>query len=289
MNEIFAIDPEAPEDLKDIKAMFEKFGLSNGRFIADFPEGWLLSLRDHAQRLQGLDRSRLFRLIEIHKDALLRVNLDFSRTKTWGENVSGARFPRQKISKILGTDPNPLGLETLQKFLWDDESGNASRGSHIAMNPDAYRIAVAPLFQHSTEIHLVDPFFHLRRENGDTDRNRESILREILLEAEISQRCELIKIHFKYLGSIHKNKKAQELIIESDLEYLCAELNLKSLMIEFDVSDDVGHGRYIFGLKGGLQFDHGFDCKRDKTNHVHWLSRAELDPIIKRFSNYRVM
>ena len=49
--------------------------------------------------------------------------------------------------------------------------------------------------------------------------------------------------------------------------------------LNFDIHDDMTHGRYIFSIKGGMQFDHGFSLGNKKTNHVHWLSKKELTPI----------
>lgn len=281
MNEIFAIDPQAPVDLKDIKAMLEQFGLTNGRFIANFPDDWLRMFNAHVEHLQGLDRARLVRLLDLHKDALLAVNLDFRRTKSWVENANEAKQSRKGISRVLAADPNPLGIETLQKFLWEDDSENSSRGAHIPMSTDAYRKAVAPLLQHSTEIQLVDPFFQLRRSNGEIHRGRSNVLREFFIEAENSNRCKVFKINFK--REIHLSWAAQELQIEKDLENICEEAKISSLLIEYSLHDEIVHGRYIFSIKGGLHFDHGFEPLRDKTNHVHWLSRSELEPILRRY------
>ncbi len=281
MNEIYAIDPKAPEDLKDIKSMFEQFGLSNGRFIANFPEDWIRMVNEHVQHLQGLDRSRYTRLLELHKDALLSVSLDFRRAKSWVENANEAKESRKGIYRVLGANPNPFGIETLQKFLWEDDSENKSRGAHIPMTCEAYTKAIGPLLQHSTEIHLVDQFFQLRRSNGEMHKGRASVLCNFFIEAEKSNRCEIFKIHFK--RESHFSKSFQESQIEDDLNEICDISNLSKLAIEYDLHDEIGHGRYIFSVKGGLHFDHGFEPLRDKTNHVHWLSKAELEPILRRY------
>ena len=281
MNEVFAIDPKAPLDLKDIKAMLEQFGLTNGRFIANFPDDWLRMFNEHVEHLQGLDKARLVRLLDLHRDALLAVNLDFRRAKSWVENANEAKLARKVISRVLAADPNPLGIETLQKFLWEEDSENNSRGAHISMSTDAYRKAVAPLFQHSTEIQLVDPFFQLRRSNGEIHKGRFNVLREFFIEAENSIRCEVFKIHFK--REIHLSKAEQESQIEEDLDQICEEARISSLIIEYCIHDEIGHGRYIFSIKGGLHFDYGFEPLRDKTNHVHWLSKSELEPILRRY------
>ena len=281
MNEIFAIDPNAPQDLKDISAMLKQFGLEHGRFIAKFPNDWVNMLQVHVHQLQGLDRARLTRLLELHKDALLEVPDDFRRAKSWIENATAAKLRRQSISRILAADMNDQGVETLNHFLWEDDSTDSSRGGHISMSTDAYRRTVAPLFQQSTEIHLVDSFFQLRRANGELHRGRASVLREFLEQADESGRTELFTIHFK--REAHLTKVNQEDQIDLDLNDLCEQAKIKKINVHYCVWDEMSHGRYVFSIKGGLQFDHGFEPLREKTNHVHWLSKAELEPIIRKY------
>jgi hypothetical protein len=281
MNEIFAIDPNAPRDIKDIKAMFENFGLTNGRFIANYPNDWQQMLTANMNRLEGLDRSRFIRLLDLHRDTLLGISGDYRRGKTWLDNLSDNNLKRIGIDKILADDPNPLGLETLNDFLWNQDVVNMSRGAHIPMTLDSYRHAIAPIFEHQTEIHIVDPYFHLRTDRGDIHRAKISLLREILKLAEKSSRCDFLILHFKKIIGI--SREAQEEFIESDLIEIIKDCSINRLSVNFVVWDEMFHGRYIFGIKGGLQFDYGFEIIRDKTNHVHWLSKSELEPIIKRY------
>lgn len=283
MNEIYAIDPDAPQDLKDISAMLKQFGLEHGRFIAKFPDEWTTLLQLHVRQLEGLDRSRLIRLLELHKDALLEVPDEFRRAKSWIENAKEAKLRKKSISRVLASDMNPHGVETLKQFLWEDDITNSSRGAHIPMSADAYRRAAAPLFKQSTEIHMVDSFFQLRRSNGETHRGRASVLLELLEEADKSGRTELFTIHFKREVSLTKFNQERE--IGLDLDDLCDQARIKKINVDFRVWDDMPHGRYIFSVKGGLQFDHGFEPIRDKTNHVHWLSKVELEPIFMKYTS----
>jgi len=281
MNEIYAIDPSAPQDLKDIKAMLDQFGLANGRFIANLPDEWIELLKQNVQHFKGLDQSRFFRLLELHKDALLSIDINFKRAKSWNENAIAAKDARIGISKVLGADPNSFGFETLQKFLWVDELVGDSRGAHIPMTIESYTRAISPLLELSTEVHLVDPFFNLRRLNGELHRGKEALLRGFLMEAEKSKRCEVFKIHFKLQGEESINFQKSK--IEADLTYICEQVNLKKVAIQYTLNEEIGHGRYIFSIKGGLQFDHGFEPLKDKKNHVHWLSKSELEPIQMRY------
>ena len=70
----------------------------------------------------------------------------------------------------------------------------------------------------------------------------------------------------------------------NDLEEIIDTQKLVNVQPDFTLNDKnkMKHGRYIFSIKGGLQFDYGFEIfGSKKTNHVHWLSQPELLPIQK--------
>ena len=58
MNDIYAIDPRAPEDLKDLKLLSELFGFAHGRFVAEYPADWVYFLQSRLKEMGALDQSR---------------------------------------------------------------------------------------------------------------------------------------------------------------------------------------------------------------------------------------
>ncbi len=278
MNEIYAIDPSAPEDLKDVKFMLEKFGMREGRFLAKYPSNWIEIILENSEKLPDVDRSRLTRLLDVHRDYLLDVEAEFIRSRDWIDNAERQKDRKKIFSRVLAADPNSLNAETLKSFLWDDGSAiDISRGAHIPMSVASYALAVKPLFLLSNEVHIADPYFQLR--NGvNIDRGRFEVLREFFKIADESKKCESFIIHFNRISFL--KEVDQERSIENDLDYLIADLDIQNLKITYDLNGDMTHGRYIFSVKGGLQFDYGFEPKKGKTNHVHWLSQKELDPIL---------
>lgn len=278
MNEIYAIDPRAPEDFKDIKFMLGRFGMREGRFIGKYPSDWIELVLGNLQKCADLDRSRLIRILDLHKNEMIDVEGDFIRSRDWLDNVSARSTGGNGFSKILTTDPNPLNLESLRSFLWDEiSSSDESRGAHIPMEVNAYLSAVRPLFVLCAEVHLADPYFQLRRDGVHIDRGRSLVLREFLRSADNLGKCESFIIHFS--REMSKKESEQERSIESDLNHFISDLGIRNIQIGFDIKEDMPHGRYIFSTKGGLQFDHGFEPRRGKTNHVHWLSQKELEPL----------
>jgi hypothetical protein len=278
MNEIFAIDPRAPEDFKDIKFMLEKFGMREGRFIGKYPSDWVEMVMRNSENLSDLDRSRLVRILDLHKSEMIDIEADFIRSQDWLDNAIKQKINSNGFSRVLATEPNSFNSESLKSFLWDAKSiDDASRGAHIPMEVGAYVSAVRPLFILCSEIHLADPYFRIRRDGVNIDRGRSLVLREFLRAADNSRKCESFIIHFSRDQFMKESE--QERLIEEDLNHFISDTGIKSVQIGFDLKNNMPHGRYIFSVKGGLQFDYGFEPRKGKTNHVHWLSQNELEPL----------
>ena len=284
MNEVFAIDPTSPEDYKDFSGMLKSFGLSNGRFIAKYPIDWITMLLAHSESLKGLDQTRFKRLLEVHSDAILEIDAEYRRTKPWINNALDILPIKIKKTLILSPSPPPAGIKSLQDFLWGNESEvNNSIGGHIPMTIESYSNTIRPLLKLSTEVHMVDQFFNLR--NGlNKDIDKFNLLSTLLKEADQSNHCEYFKIHFLRKNGVSDKVQSDQIV--NDLEEIIDTQKLVNVQPDFTLNDKnkMKHGRYIFSIKGGLQFDYGFDIfGSKKTNHVHWLSQPELLPIQKLY------
>ena len=273
MNEIYGIDPSSPKDLKDLKALFTRFGLAHGRFISRYPSDWERELFASFSEISELDRARLTRLIQLHQTAFLTSPAPFNRSKTWSKNVAEQRLRVRAFDRILARNPNEENFETLEDYLWgEDDDPGASRGAFIDMTPERYADACAPLFECSSEVHVSDRFFHLRNQSGVMNRRRWSVLRALVGKAAASTKCRLLILHFEQPPAV--SVKNFEMKLEEDLEEIANEF---SFDFSYDIRDSMHHGRYIFSIYGGLQFDHGFEITHGQKNHVHWLSSSELN------------
>jgi hypothetical protein len=264
--------------------MLKSFGLSNGRFIAKYPIDWLPMLLAHSESLKGLDQTRFKRLLEVHSDAILEIDAEYRRTKPWINNALDILPIKIKKTLILSPSPPPPGIKSLQDFLWGNESEvNDSIGDHIPMTIESYCNTIRPLLKLSTEVHMVDQFFNLR--NGlNKDIDKFNLLSTLLKEADQSNHCEYFKIHFLRKNGVSDKVQSDQIV--NDLEEIIDTQKLVNVQPDFTLNDKnkMKHGRYIFSIKGGLQFDYGFDISGSKkTNHVHWLSQPELLPIQKLY------
>jgi hypothetical protein len=227
--------------------------------------------------LKGLDRSRLVALMQRHQGELIDIDGQYFRAKTWLENARHAR----QLKRLLARSPNSEALPTLDDFLWNINQTDASRGEFIPTTIEAYCAACRPLFAISTEVHLVDRFFHLRRASGQLDRSKSDLLRALLVSAvEFSGQRRTVFLHFELPRDGQISESEYERQVKCDLASVRSGLEID---IHFDIHDKMLHGRYMFSVKGGLQFDHGFYLNRSATNHVHWLSTGELVPIKRTF------
>jgi hypothetical protein len=279
MNECFAIDPNAPQDKKDLATLAHTFGPGNGRFIAEYPSDWLSYAQSSLDGFSGLDRSRAQLLLTKLRDSLVPVKAPFSRGRSWEANAANLVKQRYGIKEILGKDPNAAGLMTLSQYLWDTPESlvGTSAGDHIPMTAECYRDACWPLFVFSTEVHLADRFFALRNRIGQTDKTRVPILQILLQTAVFFNRTKLIHIHFE--RNFDYSESEQEQQIEDDLTAIMDGTGITNLDVVYSLREELKHGRYLFSIKGGLHFDHGFQLLRNQKNHVHWLKPEELKPL----------
>jgi hypothetical protein len=273
MNEIYGIDPLSPRDLKDLKALFTSFGLAHGRFISRYPSDWDRVLFSAFSEISELDRARLSRLIQLHQTAFLTSSAPFNRSKTWSKNVAEQRLRMKAFDRILARSPNEENFETLEDYLWgEDVDPGTSRGAFIDMTPESYANTCAPLFECSSEVHVSDKFFQLRNQSGVMNRKRWSVLRALVGKASKSTKCRQFVLHCELPSAV--SVKEFEMKMEDDLDEIANEF---SFDFYYDLRDLMHHGRYIFSIHGGLQFDHGFEITHGQKNHVHWLSSSELN------------
>jgi hypothetical protein len=209
----------------------------------------------------------------MHQTAFLTSPTPFNRSKTWSKNVAEQRLRARAFDRILARNPNEENFETLEDYLWgEDDDPGATRGAFIDMTAENYAYVCAPLFECSSEVHLSDRFFHLRNQSGVMNRKCWSVLRSLVAKASKSTKCRLFILHFERPPVV--SIKKFEMKLEEDLEEIENEF---SFNFSYDIQDAMHHGRYIFSIHGGLQFDHGFEISQGQKNHVHWLSTAELN------------
>lgn len=288
MNELYAIDPGALERADQVRDIFSILGFHSGQFLVGYPNDWINEVVKRFGALEGLDRTRLEIVIRKCGNSVLPFEAKYRRDIEWEENVNSIRW---KLADAVGKDSNEYGLLTVDEFLWNfvtDRLGQ-STGDHIPRTSNAYLKAIRPLIQVSSELHIADRFFRLRNYRGDPgggvwDHKKAQFISDLIDAAVAYKRVSTIIIHVAHDEKWGTGDRQRDQF-EEDVYRLNEQHRGSKIELVPNYCDHAPHGRYVFGLNGGLQFDHGIIFNPSHlTNHVHWLGTHELAKVHELFS-----
>lgn len=291
MNEIYGIDPNLEIDIKDLQILLKTFGLSEGRFIGAFPENlWWDYLKTNIKKNDGFDASRLEILRQKSLDGILPINhhykIEKNTPRDWLEKAALIKVKEKAFTEIFSEKNNFYQGPTLDDLMTGESyDPSLSRGEHISSTPESYLQVIKPLLMKSSEVHLVDKFFVPWSDSYPKERNRQLFLELLFKEAKGTNRCESFVFHLSEKHFLIDRKFDPSL--EQKFIDLIGEIKHRAeadhINVQYEFYEKMKHGRYIFSIKGGLQFDSGFDANPRESNHVHWLSKRELDPIYEAY------
>ncbi len=283
MNERYAVDPDAPCDWRELKLLLDQVGLQAGRFLAQYPPDWEFFVRQHFASASDMDRKRVMELLARRNKVALACNEPFRRHLGWPANAQKAKASSPAaFEDVVSLAGNAVGLKTLQDVLYEvGKDWPSGVGAHVPMQAAAYARSAAPLFELSAEVIMVDRFFRLRTDSGQWDQRRRRVLEAFLQLAAKNTNFQCLRLVLERPAT--GATASVEQTLENDLEVLLGGVRANHFSVEYELRDSVGHGRYLFSIHGGLQFDHGFDEDTRKTNHVHWLALPELEPLLKLY------
>lgn len=290
MNDRYGVDPNAAAAVDDFAQLLRHFGPEHGRFILDFPPDWYAQVRHHLREGDLGDIKRL-KLAEqwqrAAKRSLLPTNVRYWEALAWAKNAENLDNPSGRIGPA-GSRPPCMALDSV---LIDHEALPDCRGGHIRRTPTAYADVARPLMQISHKVVLIDPYFcfhELHKGSGNvrpTDRYAHSL--KALIKVASDERRVAV---FKLMVSRERCTLKGEAQFVADYRAMRSDVcGATDFQVEHGFLDDkLGqHARYLLGNDCGLHFDHGFDTpsykKDDSTQHVEWIGRAALIPLLDRF------
>jgi len=287
MNELYAINPRCLNiSAHEVRLILRSFGLQEGRFIADFPDRWIdevLSNYPHGTK----QRSDMVCILQKIRDALQLLDSPYRYHKKWEENALGLQDQHRRFEEIF-SDLDTDSIRDIRILLNSlDFELKDGREEFVAADPNAYARMCMPLFLCSEEIVLHDYFFSLRRaDTGVIDSNRSSVLISFLKAMIDSRRVR----RFLILFNEDRFRSAMVEHVESDLTAISAYADPDGrieLLYDFDSMGAEGgsrHPRCIFSVKGGLQFDQGFQVlKNYEKNLIRWMSAQTLRPFQEKY------
>lgn len=282
MNENYALDPEAPADARELKLLLDQFGLQTGRFLSRYPEDWPTLLLQRLEGASQMERARALDILNRRRGYLVPTTAPYQRSRGWANNAAVAAERHRTFDAVIGQTSNGFGWPSVEQVLYEDDHAlPPGLGAHLPMQAAQYVECVRPLFLASAEVFLVDTYFTLRTRSGERDRGRLRVFVAFLKLAEEARTCEVLRLILA--RDRIDETEGSESRLEDDIGAALEQSGTKRIEVLYEIHDNVGHGRYIFSLHGGLQFDQGFEESRTKRNHVHWLSKPELDPLLERF------
>lgn len=291
MNEVYGIDPNLVIDIKDLQILLKTFGLSEGRFIGAYPANlWWDYLKENIKKNDGFDESRLEILHQKSLDGILPINhhykIEKNTPKDWLEKAALLKMKERAFTEIFSVKNDHYHGPSLDDLMIGDKyDSSLSRGEHISSTPESYIRAIKPLLMKSSEIHFVDKFFVPWSDSFPKEQNRKLLLKLLFEEAKRNKRCEnfifhLSEKHFLTDKEFDPNLEQKFVNLIEEIKLLA---NTDYLNIQYQIHEKMKHGRYIFSIKGGLHFDSGFDTNSKEPNHVHWLTKNELEPLFKAY------
>lgn len=282
MNENYALDPDAPADVRELKLLLDQFGLQTGRFLSRYPDDWSALLLQRMEGASQMERARAIDILARRRGYLVPTSAPYQRSTGWANNAAVAAERHRAFGSVIGRSGNGFGWPSVVQVLYEDDHAlPVGAGAHLPMQAAQYVECVRPLFLASAEVFLVDTYFTLRTRSGEPDRQRWQVLVAFLKLAEEVGTCEVLRLILA--RDRIDETEGSESRLEDDIGTALEQSGTKRIEVLYEIRHDVGHGRYIFSLHGGLQFDQGFQEHRTKRNHVHWLSRPELNPLLDRF------
>ena len=283
MNELYAVDPNAVKNSRELKLLLDQFGFHKGRFLADYPMDWIDEARKHFRDSSEMERARVVEHLSRAKGTLAYdVFAPYKSTLTWLENAKRTERPVPLFEAMIAEQELPPRVASVEQVIYEDKLADGV-GEFVPRTVESYLKVVKPLLAASTEVTLVDRYFRLRNNRGFTGQF--SVLAGMLSCAIKLGKCQSFKV--MALRAEALKDCASEACWKADLEKARPRHASRSIEVAYDLSEKLGHGRYIFSVRGGLQFDQGFDIdapRSSSTNHVHWLSQKELNDVQKAYA-----
>lgn len=283
MNEHYALDPDAPLDARELKLLMDQFGLSTGRFLAQYPEQWPKMLLQRMQAASELDRQRALELLRRPTGCLVRAVARFDPSRAWANNAAVSVARDRIFEAVIGQRGNGFGWPSPEQVLYDDTHAlPPGQGAHVPMSAARYAELARPLFLASAEVILVDPYFSLHDKQGRRCQRRWPVLQSLLTAADAVGTCQCLRLVLERKQILAT--AGSEARLEDALAEALTKASISRLELDYEVREEVDHGRYLFSIHGGLQFDRGFEQRSNAQNHIHWMTRPELQPLLDRFA-----
>jgi hypothetical protein len=253
----FALEPDAiTASYREFCYFTEKFGVSQGRVISEFPKKWRRMVCESAQRTHA-GKVELTKIVERLKSFKGDIVFESSRpggdgTKEW-INRAIEEHARQPFSAIIAS-ANPMAQpEILVSAELDDSDPRFQSTGQLHITRTAAEIVgcVELLLGTSKIVKLIDPHFDPRKK-----RWVRMLTRVVTVLGNNGQTGVTLEIHITDNESIS--------FLKPFFDSCVSKLNLAGVTVQvFQHPNAVMHNRFILTNIGGASYSTGLDDNED--------------------------
>lgn len=280
MNDLFAIEPTAFDDHKDLKYLLSKFGFHEGRFIAEYPGNWLKRVYLHLDNLPDVERSRAIDLLQRFKEGrIISGGLPWIDKNNWVQNATLLK-QAQKVADVIvarnhaGEYQSPDLDDSYFHEKWD------GRQSKVMSNADGYGSAASMMLRLSHEVAIVDPYIFKNKYQVGLER----VIKRFA-EIAMTGKCRRLIIF-----TLVDSDTTTDLTVKtwanncfSEAFKLGVSISLY-LLQDIDKSDADDHARYLVSTKGAMYFDKGIIEERvPRPRSVGFLNKQMHDTLCEQY------
>lgn len=271
MHALFAIEPQAINNWRDLRYALEKFGYSKGLLIARFPKSWPLLVIEACERhgVGDVERARIVeKLRQVRNDRLVRLGLPFDG-EDWIANAKQNEV-RERLSAVLVRERHDTEhfhcLAEVEEALFENR-----RDVQVKRNAQALAEAARYVLLSSNRIVLVDPYFQAKPKCCKVLEAMVNLCRE--------QGHRLVEVS---IFTAQTTDERSVDLIAADYKRLLERVLEQGVHIRIHLVPDAAlnqdfHARYLFSQRAGLRFDRGFVEPPDHGEREHLTDVACLD------------
>ena len=249
MNKLYSASPKIFSNANEVGMVLNSFGFDKGRFLVALPKAFIRDVFDNTAGFTEMEAKRVKTLIEKHKYAILKLGLPYDSDRSWVDNAL-TLIEEQRLDGALCND------ETDAARLFNI---HAIADGHLPVSDGARDYATADniikhmsiILKTSQEVFFVDPYF---------SPGKEKYIK--FLKALVSHPDSKDTRYVFFCNKDHFEKKESfdSLMRRQLLD--CPAAGCEIIVYPLTSGAEM-HGRYVFNIHGGVDYDKGFQVDDD--------------------------
>ncbi|MCP4350034.1 MAG: hypothetical protein GY795_31530 [Desulfobacterales bacterium] len=284
----YGLDPECLNDWNSFRFFMDKFGISHGRLISQFPKSWVKKVHEACHNFSFIQKQKMeIELTRIKKQALIKSGRAFDNSKTWKANAIEQHYIKPFHAVITDENENNTDSDFMlnaSQITPDTSLWKVSRERAVPRTAIEMGNAIEPLLKMSNRILFIDKLFE-----PATKRWQESLFHFIESAIQDRKKYPEFEYHFQINEDnlmIGGSKVNFENYCNKHLgNVIPAGVKLKLVRWSQKESGEGFHARYILTEKGGIRIDWGLDTgKQGQTTDI---SLLDMDLWGKRWNSFQ--